>query len=82
MQEHLLSQGFNLMFYGMATVCVFLALLVLVTNLMSAIVLRFFPEQPDVALARAGNVEKTATSVDAKTLKVIQSAIEQHRAKR
>lgn len=80
MQESLFSQGLTLLSYGMGTVFVFLAVLVMVTNCVSRVMVRFFPEP----LEEPGVIKKPArakTVVDGKTLKVIQAAIDLHRKK-
>ena len=47
MTGNLLDQGIALMLYGMGTVFLFLILLIVATNIMSWIVLRFFPDVRD-----------------------------------
>lgn len=75
------QQGLELMLYGMGTVFVFLALLVLTTSLMSALVQRFLPDP--VALtpaARRTNVGGQATAHNEQQLMaVITAAIHRHR---
>ena len=44
MQGDIVAQGVELMLYGMGTVVLFLAALVLVTTGMSGFITRFFPE--------------------------------------
>ena len=44
MQSSLLAQGVELMLFGMGTVFIFLACLVMVTTFMSALLQRFMPE--------------------------------------
>ena len=44
MQGDIVSQGLELMLYGMGTVVVFLALLVVATTGMSRLIGRYFPE--------------------------------------
>ncbi|MFT7561524.1 MAG: oxaloacetate decarboxylase gamma subunit [Flavobacteriales bacterium] len=76
----LIGQGFDLMLFGMGTVFCFLTLLIFSTITMSRVITRFFP---DIVVAEPKrNMGKASTaSVDAKTLKLIQDAIHQHRAK-
>ena len=77
MDGNLISQGLELMLYGMGTVIVFLTMLVCATTLMSSLVLRFSPpEEPAPAPAPA------ADSPDATTLAVIAAAIHKHRSRR
>ncbi|WP_188150663.1 OadG family protein [Teredinibacter waterburyi] len=80
MQTHLWNEGFDLLLYGMGTVFVFLTLLVLATTLMSKIVTRFFPEAP-IVLPEPAVMNAHAESVDSRTLAIIKSAIQVHRAK-
>ena len=46
MQNDLMQQGIELMLYGMGTVFTFLALLIVATTLMSAVITRFFKPEP------------------------------------
>lgn len=83
MQESLVSQGFSLLLYGMGTVFVFLTVLVLVVGCISYIIVRFFPEPADPLPTTPNNNSRSGSSpVDAKTLRIIKAAIDQHRAKR
>ncbi len=79
MEQTLVSQGLDLLIFGMGGVYVFLAMLVVCTLLMSRVVMRFFPEAPLLAEAP---VVPTQEPVAATTLKVIQEAIRQHRENR
>lgn len=82
MQESLLSQGLDLMVFGMGTVFVFLALLIVVTSAMSVLVVRFFPEPAVPVKAAKSPNRKPSSTVDERTLQVIRAAIQQHRARR
>ncbi len=82
MQESLLGQGLDLMVYGMGTVFVFLAVLILVTFAMSKLVVRFFPEAPAQVKTIKSTSRKPSSAVDPRTLQVIRAAIQQHRARR
>ena len=74
----LISDGINLMFLGMGTVFVFLALLVVVTSIMSTLVQKYGPVQP-AGLRHPG----AAGQLDEATLfAVISAAIHAHRSKR
>ena len=77
MDASLISQGLDLLLYGMGTVFVFLSLLVGLTALMSRTVMRFSPEQP--VESEVGSHQIHSTLVDKKIVKVIQAAIDQHR---
>jgi oxaloacetate decarboxylase gamma subunit len=81
MNDELMAQGVELMLYGMGTVVVFLALLVLVTTFMSQLVNRYFPEpEPVVPAATARPSPAGAGTVDGRVIAVITAAIQQHRA--
>lgn len=73
-----LADGLNLMLYGMGTVFVFLALLVVCTNVMSALVLRFYPE----TLVEAPSPVKRQKTQDPRMIAVIEAAIAEHRKSR
>jgi oxaloacetate decarboxylase (Na+ extruding) subunit gamma len=85
----MLSQGMNLTLFGMGTVLVFLSLLILVTQGMSAILLRF--EEHSVAQdsnSGARYVQPQITQQqgqpnlpDVRTHAIIQAAIDQYRAR-
>lgn len=79
MESSLLEQGLDLMLFGMGTVFVFLALLVVGTMLMSKFVGKYLPEAQveDAPLARP---QPHPSQVDTRTLTIIQEAIHQHRA--
>lgn len=81
MQNELLQQGVSLMVFGMGTVFVFLAVLVLVTLSMSAIVKRIVPavELQSVSSSPVLPVSQPQ-AIDAKRMAVIKAAIQQHRA--
>lgn len=85
MDSTLISQGLDLMLYGMGTVFTFLTLLVAVTTLMSKIVNTLVVEQPEITVspiaAGAGNLIAQST-VEPRIAKVIQAAIDQHRSKK
>lgn len=80
MQGDILAQGVELMVYGMGTVVVFLALLVLVTSVMSALVTRYFPEPVQPLAARPAAGETPAP--DGEVVAAITAAIHQHRSKK
>ncbi len=80
MDGDLIEEGLNLLLFGMGTVFSFLIILVLTTVLMSWIVARFFPEAPQPA-APAPQVKSGGGRVDARTLQVIQAAIDRHRGR-
>ena len=77
MQSPLLQQGAELMFFGMGTVFLFLACLVLVTALMSAIVQRFAPAK-EPQLEQAPGV---AAPSDERLIAVISAAVHKYRSR-
>lgn len=80
MQATLLDQALDLLIFGMGTVFVFLALLVVAVNLMSRFMETYFPDAI-VTDAPAPKSKPGNDTVDATTLAVIQAAIRQHRDK-
>ena len=70
----LLSDGFTLMWIGMGTVFVFLVVLVLATQIMSAFINKFYPEK--VFIPEDMN---SVQAMDDETLAVIKEAIRVHR---
>lgn len=81
-QEDIVAQGIELMLYGMGTVVVFLALLVLITTGMSALIQRFFPvaDAPQVAAVDPGPVASQPAGLNNELVAAITAAIHQHRA--
>jgi len=80
MQATLLEQALDLLIFGMGTVFVFLALLVVAVNLMSRFIQTYFPEAV-IEEAPAIKRKPTHDDLDPTTLAVIQAAIRQHRDK-
>jgi oxaloacetate decarboxylase gamma subunit len=78
MKEDIISQGLELMLFGMGTVIVFLTLLVIATSVMSALLSRYAPA-PEVADAGAA---VAPASPDTTLLAVISAAIHKHRSRR
>ena len=78
-----MAQGVELMLYGMGTVVLFLALLVVATTGMSGIVYRFFPqpELPPVTTREHKADKVVAAELDPGVVAVITAAIHQHRDK-
>lgn len=79
MQDSLLQQGIELMIFGMGTVFVFLAVLVVVTTLMSFIVQRFFPETQ--APAAPVTQASVAAPKDEQLIAVISAAVHKYRSR-
>jgi oxaloacetate decarboxylase gamma subunit len=82
MQGDIVAQGIELMLYGMGTVVLFLALLVVITTLMSRCVSRYFPESGSTAEAALQKLHGAALppADDPNLVAVISAAIHQHRA--
>ncbi|MCK5881933.1 MAG: OadG family protein [Sinobacterium sp.] len=77
----LFQEGIQLMIYGMGTVFVFLAVLVVVTISMSYIVNRFFPDVVQTIEPKTRSTQPAATSSDDSTLlAVITAAVHQYRS--
>lgn len=83
MQGDIIAQGWELMLYGMGTVVLFLALLVIATTLMSRFVGRYFPE-PDLEHPAAAALQKlrarAAPADDPALVAVISAAVHRYRA--
>ena len=75
----MISQGLDLMLFGMGTVFVFLTLLVAVTGAMSTTVSKF--ATPPVAEPTATPPAAANQPVEPKVIAVIQAAIDQHRGR-
>jgi len=78
MQGDIVAQGLELMVYGMGSVVVFLALLVVCTTVMSTTVKRFFPEPQPV---RRVSRKAKAVEQDEELVAVISAAVHQHRTR-
>ena len=71
----LVAPGLELSLIGMTIVFIFLTMLILAVNIMSATILWFFPETPV-------DVEKVTTDeIKPDVLAAISAAVHQHRAK-
>ena len=79
MQSDIVSLGVELMLFGMGTVVVFLALLVVMTTMMSWSVARFFPDPvvPEATPRKA----PVAAADDRQLVAAITAAIHQHRTR-
>ena len=74
MDNNLVAEAINLTLFGMGFVFVFLALMVVVTTMMSVLVKRF---QPNLNLAATANIE-LSSRIDEKTEAIIKKAINMH----
>ena len=73
----LVSEGLNLMVYGMGFVFVFLTLLVIVTTLMSKMVNRFLPEPIAEPKAKASAPQSSGNNDE--LLAVLTAAVHKYR---
>lgn len=78
MQGDIVAQGLELMVYGMGSVVVFLALLVVCTTVMSTTVNRLFPEPQPV---RRASRKTMPVEHDEELVAVISAAVHQHRSR-
>ena len=74
MDSNLINEAINLTLFGMGFVFVFLALMVLVTTMMSVLVKRF---QPNLNLVATSNIE-LSSDIDKRTKTIIKKAIKMH----
>ena len=74
MDYNLLAEAINLTLFGMGFVFVFLALMVVVTTVMSLLVIKF---QPNLSLAATSNIE-LSSDIDEGTKAIITQAIKMH----
>ena len=74
MDSNLINEAMNLTLFGMGFVFVFLALMVVVTTMMSVLVKRF---QPNLNLAATSNIE-LSSGIDERTEVIIKKAIKMH----
>lgn len=88
MTPSLLAQGTELLIYGMGTVVVFLALLVVAIRVMSHIVQTFFPEPPAAltplrapATAPAPLAAEQVSAADSVLMAAAVAAVHAHRAR-
>jgi oxaloacetate decarboxylase gamma subunit len=78
-EPSLVSQGLELMTFGMGVVFVFLTSLVFLTTLMSTLVNKIAPEKP--AVVPAAPVSAPTQGVDPQLLKVLATAVKEHRSR-
>ena len=78
MDSILISQGLDLLLYGMGTVFTFLTLLVGVTSAMSALVNRVAPDEVEAMVSAPGQT----SALEPRLTHIIQAAIDQHRGRK
>jgi len=76
--SEMMSSGVELMLIGMTIVFAFLALLIVMVNIMTAVIQRFFPEQPINAITPAS---ASTSHTDAGVIAAISAAVHQYRNK-
>jgi len=75
--NELLAPGLEISLVGMSIVFVFLVMLIFSVNIMSAVILRFFPEAPAPV-----EMKKTAKDeIDSDVVAAISAAVHRHRAR-
>lgn len=79
MNSMIITQGLDLMLYGMGTVFTFLTLLVGVTLAMSWLVNRLVPEDIEVISASV-QVPLMSKTIEPRIVNAIQAALDQHRS--
>jgi oxaloacetate decarboxylase gamma subunit len=81
METELVNEGFKFMLLGMGSVFIFLSVLIVVMNIMSKIILTFFPEHihsPGLAIKKEHLKNKNDKN---KKVAAILAAIEHHKQK-
>lgn len=81
MQETLLQQGVELMVFGMGTVFVFLAILVVVTTTMSSLLQRFLPAKPVEPAVTRTPAPAPALTDDQQLMAVLSAAVHKYRSR-
>lgn len=81
MQETLLQQGVELMIFGMGTVFVFLAVLVVVTTTMSSLLQRFLPAKPIEPAVTRMPAQSAAPAEDQQLMAVLSAAVHKYRSR-
>lgn len=76
--NEMISSGVELMLIGMSIVFAFLAMLVVMVNIMTALIKRFFPED---SLPVATPLSASASHTDAGIISAISAAVHQYRSK-
>jgi oxaloacetate decarboxylase gamma subunit len=76
--NEMMSSGVELMIIGMGIVFAFLAMLIVMVNLMTFVIQRFFPEHPMIAATPAS---ASTTHTDAGIIAAITAAVHQYRKK-
>ncbi|UTW07260.1 OadG family protein [Pseudomonas benzenivorans] len=80
--SQLLLEGVELMLFGMGSVFIFLALLILSIRLMARLLGRFAASAPQRAVVTPAAAKAPSHDPEPDVLAAIQAAIHQHRARR
>ncbi len=75
--SEMMNTGVELMLIGMGIVFAFLALLIVIVNIMTAVIQRFFPEAPITAVPLSASTSYT----DASVIVAISAAVHQYRGR-
>ncbi len=81
MQESIVGQGLDLLMTGMGSVMIFLAILVVLTNVMSSLISKYLPDPIVEPLAKR-QFPSPSQPVDATTLSILQKAVDAHRSRK
>lgn len=76
--SELITEGLQLLVFGMGIVALFLTLLVIATAFMSNLIQKYFPERLIAENASSSPIVENGIP-DARTLSIIKEAIQQHR---
>lgn len=76
--NEMMSSGIDLMVIGMGIVFAFLALLIVMVNIMTSVIQRFFPEEP-VTIVTPSSASTSHT--DAGVIAAISATVHQYRNK-
>jgi len=76
--NEMMSSGIELMLIGMVIVFAFLALLIVMVNIMTTVIQRFFPEPPINTITPAS---ASTSHTDAGVIAAISAAVHQYRNK-
>ncbi|MBE9396348.1 OadG family protein [Pontibacterium sp. N1Y112] len=78
--ENIVSEGINLMIFGMGFVVVFLTLLVFATTAMSKLVAKIAPEQPQPKPVKAKAAPAAAAGNNDELIAVMTAAVHKYRS--
>lgn len=82
MRDEIIAQGVELMLYGMGTVVIFLALLVVATAAMSRLLARYLPEVEPLPAPQRQGTGAASPEPDSHLVAAIAAALHRHRTRR